>query len=57
MLAKCHYGLSWFLEAFVEVPVNVLAEESCYSVIAKYGTAVQTIGNKASETHRIPFDS
>ena len=52
MLAKCHYGLRWFPLAF-EV---VLAEELCYSVIARRGAAVQTIGNRASGNHRIPSD-
>ena len=36
--------------------VEVLAKELCYSVIAKHGAEVRTIGNKASRTHRIPSD-
>ena len=53
MLAKCHYGLQWFPLAFAEV----LAKELCYSVIARRGAVVRTIGNRASGSHRIPSDS
>ena len=42
--------------AFVDVSVEVLAKELCYSVIAKYCEVVRTIGNRASGTHRIPSD-
>ena len=35
----------------------MLAKELCYSVIARRGAVVRTIGNRASGNHRIPSDS